>query len=186
MNQSVNIVTNSLEYHDKNMEKYDKIISKIKFWKVEPVDSDLEHSKIIFYDKNKKEIFKTRYEIIGLYNNISNTWVWAWSIPFFKRNSTYISKKILNYGLDIPPDTENRFLKSELITSRFRISDKIQLDLHVSIASYISKKPMVYNLVYKDTSEYFNQQEYYKVAEDLSDIESYVSMYIFLLDYDKL
>lgn len=186
MNQSINIVTNSLEYYDKNMEKYDKIISKIKYWKVESVDSDLEHSKIIFYDKNKKEIFKTRYEIIGLYNDISNTWVWAWSIPFFRRNSTYISKKILNYGLDIPPDTENRFLKSELITSRFRVSDKIQLDLHVSIASYISKKPMIYNLIYRDTNEYLNQQDYYKVVDNIDEINNYVSMYIFLLDYEDL
>ena len=122
MNRSISIVTNSLDYYDKNKEKYDKLLSKIKFYKVLKISSDLDHSKILFYDKNKKYMFETRYEIIGLFNKITNTWVWAWSIPYFNKNSTFISKKILNYGLDIPSDQENKFLKSELITSRFKNS----------------------------------------------------------------
>ena len=34
-------------------------------------------------------------------------------------------------------------LKNELITSRFRIADKVQLDIHCSVASYLSKCPFV-------------------------------------------
>src|SRR5271170_2224863 len=110
MSSSVNIVTNALEYYDKNLEKNDKLFSKIKYYKLEFIDSDLEHSKIHFYDKYKNEIHESRYEIIGVYNNSSKAWIWAWSVPYFYRNATYISKKILNYGLDIPPKSDNKFL----------------------------------------------------------------------------
>jgi len=184
MSQSINIVTNSLEHYDKNIEKYDKLISKIKYYELIQNDSDLEHSKIKFYDRNKKLLFETRYEIIGLYSNVSSTWIWAWSVPFFKKNSTFISKNILKYGLDIPSSPENKFLKSELITSRFRISDKVQLDLHVSIASYISKKPMVYKLIYKP--ERIGEEGTFEVFDEPTDDNNYVIMYLFLLDYEKL
>ncbi len=182
MSRSINIVTNALEYYDKNTEYYDKILSKIKYYKLKIVESDLNHSSIIFYDKNKKKLFSSRYEIIGMYNKMSSTWVWAWSVPYFNKNATYISKKILNYGLDIPPKPENKFLKSELITSRFRISSTIQLDLHVSIASYISKNPMVYKLKYLPV---FKAGELREVGDpDIKETSDYVLMYLFLLDSD--
>ena len=184
MSQSINIVVNSLENYDKNMEKYDKLMSKIKYYKLILNESDLEHSKIVFYNKNNNKLFESRYEIIGLYNNMSSTWVWAWSVPFFYKNSTYISKNILNYGLDIPPSPDNKFLKSELITSRFRISDKVQLDLHVAIASYVSKKPLIYKLIYKPES--FEQEGQFEVYDESTENDDYVIMYLFLLDYDNL
>ncbi len=180
MSQSINIITNSLEYYDKNKEKFDKTISKIKYYKLIRIESDLEHSKIVFFDKNKEKLFETRYEIIGLYNNTSHPWVWAWSVPIFEKNSTYISKKILKYGLDIPSSSENKFLKSELITSRFRISDPVQLDIHVSVASYISKNPMIYNFIYDPKLEY---QDFIEAKKDVTEDENYVIMYLFLLDY---
>ena len=41
------------------------------------------------YDKDKKEILKSRYENIGIYNNKSHTWTWAWSVPKFLKNTTF-------------------------------------------------------------------------------------------------
>jgi hypothetical protein len=187
MNQSINIVTNSLEYYDKNREKYDKITSAVKYYKLKKNTSDLDHNRIFFYDKDKKKIFETRYEIIGLYDNATQTWVWAWSVPSFEKNSTFISKKILNYGLDIPSKPENRFLKSELITSRFRISDKVQLDIHVSVASYISKNPMVFRMK-RDPSQYDQdvEQDLFEIKKELKDDNEYVMFYLFLLDHEKI
>lgn len=181
MSQSVNIVTNSLEYYDKNREKYDKIMSQIKYYKWIKVTSDLDHSKIIFYDKNKKKLFESRYEAIGLYSNTSRTWIWAWSVPYFQKNVTYISRKILNYGLDIPSKKENRFLKSELVTSRFRVWDDVQLDVHISVASYISKNPLVIDLIITDDADL----ELYEVKKDVENQEFY-KVYLFLLDHDKI
>jgi hypothetical protein len=188
MSQSINMITNALEYYDKNMEKYEKIISKFKYYKIIKEQSDLEHNKIIFYDKDKQKIFETAYEILGLYTNVSKTWVWAWTVPQFYKNSTILSKKILNYGLDIPPDTNNKFLKSELVTSRFRISNPIQLDIHVSVASYISKIPFIYNYFY-DPTEY-DSRDLNKIISKSSveDVTKgkYASMYLFLLDYKNI
>lgn len=207
MNRSIDIVTNALEYYDKNNESYTNILSKIKYYKLILSDSDIEHNKIIFYDKNKQKLFESMYEMLGTYDNSTLTWIWAWSIPSFKKNITYISKKILNYGLDIPSSSENTFLKSELITSRFRISSMIQIDLHVSIASYISKKPLIYKLVRKKSSP--NEDDIIKVVtlddiddtNDTNDINDtndntndkikydkndYKIFYLFLLDHDKI
>jgi len=184
MSQSINIVTNSLEYYDKNREKYDKMISTIKYYKIIRVKSDLDHSKIVFYDKNKEKILETRYEIIGLYNNTSRTWIWAWSVPYFEKNSTFISKKILNYGLDIPSKPEYRFLKSELVTSRFRVSDQVQLDIHISVASYISKNPLVYSLIIDPSLS--ETSEFTEIKREPVDNNDYYMLYLFLLDHDKV
>ena len=50
----------------------------------------------------------------------------------------------MNYGAELDPELS--FLKTELVTSRFRISDPIQLEIHTAIASYLSKKPVIFKL----------------------------------------
>ena len=60
----------------------------------------------------------------------------------YYNNTNYISRKILNYGLDL--DTNQNFLKTELVTSRFTVSNLLQLDIHVAIASYLTKIPNIY------------------------------------------
>lgn len=179
------LVKHSLEYYDKNCEKYERILSKIEYYELLENESDLERNIIIFYDKDKKEIFRSRYETLGLYDDTSKTWIWAWSIPYFKKNSVYMSRKILNYGLDIEISDENKFLKTELVTSRFRISNHIQLDIHVSIASYLSKIPMIYNLAVMPTPT--EQYDVIKKTLDVSSLnKGYQFIYMFLLDFDKL
>jgi hypothetical protein len=139
---NISLVTTALEYYDLNSEKYDGLLKHARYLKFIDVKSDMENNVVCFYDKNKTEIFRSRYEIIGLHNPSSNTWTWAWAIPFFRKNNTNIARKLWNYGAMLDPDV--RYLKSELITSRFRVADSIQLDIHVGIASYISKNPFVY------------------------------------------
>jgi hypothetical protein len=65
-------------------------------------------------------------------------------VPYLSKNSTYTSRKILNYGLDLGPNQE--YLKSELITSRFRITNPIQLDIHTAISSYLSQIPTIFQI----------------------------------------
>jgi hypothetical protein len=138
----VSLVTTALEYYDTNAEIYIDVFKNVHYIKFIQAENDLDHNVIIYYDKNKNEIFKSKYEVIGLYDTNSNTWTWAWAISSFKKNNTNIVRKIWNYGAVLDPSV--KYLKTELITSRFRVADSIQLDIHVSIASYISKTPLIY------------------------------------------
>lgn len=184
-----NIVVNSLAYYDKNTEKYEPMFSNVKYINFPPGDKsikgDISRRYIAMYDKNKKEIYKSRYEIIGIYENTSKTWSWAWSIPKLKKNITYISRQILNYGLDLDVSEQNSlFLKSELITGRFRITSDIQLDLHASIASYISKQPIVYKFIFhRDSAD--TTADMVEVVDDVELDGNYSMYYLFILDYQK-
>lgn len=187
MDRTRNLIINSLEYYDKNVEKYHTLSNNIKYYSLKYSENDLEHSQIIFYDKNKEELFRSRYEIIGIYNNYSNTWTWAWSIPFLEKNSVYTSRKILNYGLDIIPSTDTQFLKTELITSRFRVSHPTQLDLHVSIASYLSKIPLIIKIpAHPSMAIGYQIGDIIKIDKSVYKYPNYQLYYYFILDYDKL
>jgi len=162
------IIPESLNYYDKNTEEFSMFIKKIKSSKIKIFDDQTKNDKILFYDNNDKIIFKSRIEVIGIYNNNSKTWIWAWSVPQFKQINTMISRDILNYGLKLSND--NIFLKYELLTSRFRISDETQLDIHMAIASYLSKQPFIFKHIVRNEK---NPNDY--------------SMLCFIiLDYDKI
>lgn len=176
-NNNITLVTDALTWYDGNNEKYRNSFKNVRYTKFLRSENDMEHNVIIMYNDKKEELFRSKYEIIGLFNSNSHTWVWAWSIPNFRKNNTHIVRKILNYGAELDPET--RFLKMELITSRFRIADPIQLDMHVSIASYLSKKPLIYKHIvpneYKvDPGAYFDIK---------SESDHYTLYFMFLLDY---
>lgn len=161
------IIAPALEFYDRTNEQYKSLFDKLsplKF-KKDASEHDLEHNKITFYDDQKKELLTSNYEVVGIYSSVHKMWSWGWSIPLLRKNEIYISRKILNYGLDIEYSI---FLKTELVTSRFEISDKIQLDIHLAIATYLSKK-----VIYKYRILY-NEKEGEKGG--------YLDFYIFLLD----
>lgn len=147
MDNSRDLVLNSLNYYDKNNMNNEKIYKKFNYYTINRSDNDLDHSTIHFFDKNKQLIFKSRYEVIGVYNVEAGFWTWGWAAPSLKKNYIQIVRKLLNYGLDLEPGEDGFFLKAELITSRFQVTNDIQLDIHVAIASYLSKKPMIYKLI---------------------------------------
>lgn len=180
------VVTKSLEYYDNNKEKYTPIISKIKFIKFELGTSDMDRTTFIAYNKNKEEIFRSRIEYIGTYFTYSRTWAWSWAVPDYPKNTTFISRKIFNYGLDLDPSTDNIFLRAELLTSRFRISNEIQLDIHVAISSYLSKNPLVYPLyLYPDQEDIEGFMKAFNSSE-VSDEKEYQILYLFLLDHKNI
>jgi len=180
MNNNISSITNSLEYYDRNNEKYHNLIKKIKYVQFIYSDSDLSYNNILMFDKNKNEIFRSRYEVIGLFNKASNIWSWAWSIPRFKKNDTNIIRQIWNYGAKLDPELE--FLKMEITSSRFRIADMVQLDIHVAFASYLSKQPFVYKYyLYVDNTK--KEQHLKDKYHDVNiKTDNYVIYYLFLLD----
>ena len=64
-------------------------------------------------------------------------------IPLIDNEKSTIAKKLLNYGLNIYPSNENQeeiYLKTQLLNSRFLIQDKFQLEIHLALASYLSRE----------------------------------------------
>ena len=179
-NNNITLVKDSLSYYDQNNDKYRSSLKNLRYTKFLRSDSDMEHNIIIMYNDKKEEIYRSRYEVIGLYISDIKVWTWAWAVPSFRKNNTHIVRKIMNYGAELDP--EARFLKMELITSRFRISDPIQLDIHVSIASYLSKKPLVYNHYVQHTSSKLDSDEYFDIKLES---DHYTLYFMFLLDHDK-
>jgi hypothetical protein len=184
------VITRALEYYDKNRETYDNFFSKIKYVKqTNQNNKDLERSKIIFYDKNNKEMGRSRYEKIGIYNVSSKIWTWSWAVAINPKNTTYLARKILNYGLDITVDDNkhnNLFLKSELTTSRFKIDHAIQLDIHIAICSYIAKIPMILPSSHKDDINVRDYGEFDYKPGNISKSGIIQTEYFFILDHDKL
>jgi hypothetical protein len=188
MDKNKDLILNSLKYYDINNEKYANLFTRAKYYNLIRPSNDLEYNIIIFYDKNKKEFFKSRYELVGCYYIDISVWAWSWILPTSNKNEYEIAKKLLNYGLDL--GNEFKFLKLELINSRFRISSEIQLDIHISLASYISKMPLIFKLPNPPISSVqienssSGDNEIFEIGRDNKDWEEIY--YLYLLDEFKL
>ena len=182
---SDSIIIDALEYYDDNTEKYGAKFKAVKYVKFELADTNMDHNKIIMFDKTKTQIYKSRYELLGTYVSTTNTWLWGWAMPLSKKNSTVIARKIMNYGAELDP--EERFLKTELITSRFRITDPIQLEIHTAVASYLAKKPLIYKFFSYDDVR-FEQNQWLDVTQSYAGLtnDEYKIFYLFILDSESM
>ncbi len=151
-----NIIAQSLEYYDKNTEINKELINKIEYVKTIRKKEEGSFDLIEFYDKDFNLLKKSKYEILGIYSSEGSIWTWGWSIALLTKDLVNTSKKIFNYGFDL--DTDNLFLKNELVTSRFKISNKIQIDMHVAIGSYLSKKQFIFS--YKIYNNYIEKKHF--------------------------
>lgn len=178
---SVEVISDALKYFDSNNDKYRGPKRRIKYVKRAAVtEHDVEGVKLIFYDANMNELFVSRVEILGKYYNSIKTWVWGWSLPGINKSLTTIIRKVFLYGTDIDlnDNPANIMLKNELVTSRFRIEDDIQLDIHCSIASYLAKKPFI--LALKDLSFNYDVPNEVK-GEDYEGITD-ITYYTYIVD----
>ena len=145
------IISKALEYYDKNLETNKiNIFDKSDNYKI---TNDKDDNNIIIFYKNKKEIFKYKFEKIGKYDKNSNTWFWSWADPYNDKKDNSISRKILNYGLDL--DSSQTLLKSTLITSRFKVFNETQINIKVALSSYLSKNPIIFSINKYKIKEYF-------------------------------
>lgn len=164
------LVQMALENYDRTLDKYEDIFNKVVNTQFKNTKVDTERSLIKTVDKQGNTIFTAKYEYLGLYYKPYSSWIWAWAIPGIPKNASYISRDMLEYGLniDFEESSINRFLKAELITSRFQITNEIQLETHIALASYLTKKPIVYP---------------YKVSLGEDD-SNYVIYYMYLYDME--
>jgi hypothetical protein len=140
----IDTVNKALYYYDNNTQNNEQIFKDVEHKYTHNIYSYFESDRHIvqLFDKHKKLLNEYEYEYIGFYYSEYKLWAWAWSIPYLDKKSTIISRRILNYGLNL--DKDDFQLKLELTTSRFIVTDPIQLDIHVALASYLSKQPIIY------------------------------------------
>jgi len=140
------LIKKSFSYYDKQNQKYKGFIDS------DDIELDKERS-IIFFKK-----FKTSfsYEALGVFDNSTNIWIWAWLMPFFERSKKKISEDLLYYGLKLEPklggvnnDPVEFYLKTQLVNSRFLLEDSIQLEIHLALSCYLSKNRFKFLYPYK-------------------------------------
>ena len=185
LSPDLTLVRDSLEYYDNNYEIYNTKLDKAYYAELKINSNDFQQNEIIFFDKDDKQLYTSKFEYIGIYQPKIELWSWAWALPFMKKKGINIIKKIFNYGTELDP--VSHFLKSELITSRFRINHKIQLDLHCAIASFLAKKPVIFKIpfvyvqgTYQTSSPRFKLKDEYLLNSD-----ELIYYYVYLLDYDQ-
>lgn len=178
--QRLDFVTQALEYYDQNREDHDRLFDDIAHFKFVVRTEDLKRNQILMYDRHKKLKYRIEYELIGVYTNCSHTWTWAWAKNDLKKLSISTSIKVLNYAFDLDTSTiEQRLLKSELITSRFRVTNPIQLDIHVAIGAYLSKQAYIFPMVYNEADKRRKLEHYPRLSVDEAG-ENYEVYYLIL------
>ena len=179
-------ITDSLSEYDKNMKEQQKMLKNAEYFEFFNSEDNTENDKISFYDENNKKIFEAEYEVIGTYNSYYGLWTWAWGNPAFDKKWTRIITKILNYGFSLDPK-KNYHLKLELVNSRFIISDYIQIDIHLAIASALSKIKNIYGLVPLLDSKnevFLSYSKRQKIMKNLHDDNIEIN-YLFLFNIKK-
>lgn len=176
------IIKNSLEYYDLHQPKIQEILNKIEYIKI--INNTNINDEYIFYDTNDKQIFKSRIETLGMFIPQDSCWKWSWSIPFAKYHNTLISRKILEYAFTLDSETDLHF-KSTLVNSKLIISNQYQIDIYLSLASMLSKKPFILKMyLYPDKLE--EEQIYnYKKIINKPDKNEFISVYVMLIDWEN-
>ena len=145
MNNLNSVMIEALKNYDNINLKYKKYI------KNKNINKEKKKNEIFFNELNKT--FK--YQILGIFENYTNIWLWAWMIPSFTQNEIVLSKEILNYGLKQTSTeltlNENSFFKIQLVNSRFLVRRKFQIDLLLSIILLLLKKKILF--IYKENKK---------------------------------
>lgn len=171
-NTTRDILLNALDFCDKFREKNYGAMLKYKYIEFIRDIPEIEPGRVRLYDHDKKFIRETTYEIIGIFYNLPKLWIWSWAVMGLKKNTTNLTRKVLNYGVNLD-DKSDSSLKTELITSRLKILNNLRLVFHLSVFAYITKK-----------SNIVSYRSYNK--EQQGHISSYIELYSPLVEpYNK-
>ena len=131
------LIKKSLEHFDKQNYDNSKLISqRVDFRSEDTIE--LNKSRV----SHIVEILESKYyfEQLAIFDVQTKTWIWSWSIPIIFKELVNESKYLLNYGLSLEPKINQEdfyYLKVLLTNSRIKIDDDIQLDILLSICSYL-------------------------------------------------
>jgi hypothetical protein len=163
----VHIIREALLNYDTNNTKFKKII-KNHYLDIELSESEHNRSNIKFINKNTNNIdFETKFEYLAAYYKKQSIWAWAWSSSEYYQSENGLSIQMLEYAV-----TMNKYLsyiRSLLITPKGAINDNVQTDINLAVASYIIKKPYIYNYYDDSTNSYT-----YLILIDTDVIQKYI------------
>lgn len=179
MDENKSIINDALIYYDEHTPRINKFLERAYYIRFEnPTDSLENNAKILFFDKHKKKIFESRMQYAGIYIPNTKTFKWAWSVPVFAKSYTALSKKLFDYGYGLETEYDYQ-LKTELLNSKIKINTNYQLDIYVSLLSYLCKMPFIlkyYNAIVDD-------EDYLRIRCDGDDCKDYITTYIFIMDF---
>ena len=142
-----NLIKKAFKYKDEKTEKYELISSKIDNYEFTNSKLDLQEPEVKWKDKNNKTLFNSKWQLAGSYLPEFKMWIWSWADPTSPKNTQYISRDLLKYGLDIDVNESNEYdklIKMILTNSRFMINSFESLDLFSCIILYLSKKEFIF------------------------------------------
>lgn len=172
-----NIIKTSVEYYDSFQPQINSILDNIEY--IELINNNNITDQIVFYDKNKKIIFKSSYECLSYYLPTEKIWKWSWSIPYIAKRYTYITRKLFDYSVGI--DTHNdAFIKKIFVNSKIIINNDIQLDILLALFSKLSKKPFIFKFVHIPIEGDTNLISYKKIINHKKYKEGLVEYFIIL------
>ena len=148
--ETIDLIKKSLDYFDNQNNKYKKYLS-------EDYNLSLEENKI--FNKNNETFINIKFEVLGIFHHNTKVFFWGWVLPYLSIDETKISRELLNYGLNLDPESNNLehfYLKSLFLNSRIYIENDFDLDLIQSISTYLLKNKLSFifkgNLKTKDIS----------------------------------
>lgn len=180
------MLKNILETYDMNKTMMDKKLKDMRYYKI-IYNKINEMDEMVIYEKNKKEIFKSKIQILGIYIPNHKLWKWGWSL-FVTRKLNYLSKEVLKYALEIN-NINLFFIREPLINSNIKIENELELDLLVAVGSYLTKQPMIkkfYKMPYEDNEDEDYEEVYdINVPEDNPNKNDYICYYYILIDENQ-
>lgn len=158
-----NIIINSLIEYDKRQEVIQYLKNNCKC-EVTYTKNEFEKSIFTFIHHDTDEIIlKTEVESVGSFYEKYNVWHWAWTSPILLNSQNNLSKKIIKYAIDLPP--EMSYIRSILITSKGIVKDWFQIDINLAISGFIVKQPYIYVLSNFD-GEYHSYHFYFLLNKE--------------------
>lgn len=186
MSKPTELVLRALEYYDSNNAKLAELKSKIRYAQFNVPTDDVSTRTATFFDDKFNKLFESRMEHLGEYTTTASQWKWAWANPINQKMATTVARQILSYGFGIPPESENMYIKTELITSTFKVYNRVQLDIHIAIGAYISKSKFVLCLYdHQKNMTVTHNGQVYKSFDTTSYENDYGVYVIILLDCDQ-
>lgn len=127
-------IIKAFNHYDKQNTKYayhsEELVTK-------PLTNDEDNTRIV-----NKSYLKSYAQVLGIFHEPTNVFIWAWALPHSKIEDTTIVNELLRYGLTITPESNNPdhyLIKSLLVNSRIYVDIDFNLDLLLAISSYILK-----------------------------------------------
>jgi hypothetical protein len=185
INLDPSIIKTSIEYYDSYQPRINDILNNTEY--IEFINNNNITDQIVFYDKNKKIIFKSAYECLSYYLPEEKIWKWSWSIPHIAKKYTYITRKLIDYAVSL--DTlYDGFIKNILVNSKIIVNNNIQLDIFIALFSKLSKKPFIFKysqIPFKHNKD--NKLIPYKKLNSNKEYEKYkdnLVEYLIILDFE--